>query len=68
LVDNHHSLILFTNDDRVGSIISGLPEHIAVRQLASQPEGIVQDEANVAFFVSKGRVIAFFLGSQQLRE
>jgi hypothetical protein len=53
LVDNHHSLILFTNDDRVGSIISGLPEHIAVRQLASQPEGIVQDEANVAFLFQK---------------
>jgi len=36
-----------------GSIISGLPEHIAVRQLASQPEGIVQDEANVAFLFQK---------------
>jgi hypothetical protein len=53
LVDNHHSLILFTNDDGVGSIISRLPEHIAVRQLASQPEGIVQDEANVAFLFQK---------------
>jgi len=35
------------------SIISGLPEHIAVRQLASQPEGIAQNEANVAFLFQK---------------
>ena len=52
-ITNAHSLILFNNDDRVGSIISGLPEHIAIKQLASKPEGIVQDEANVAFLLQK---------------
>lgn len=53
LVENHDSLILFIRQDDMRSIVSNLPQHIAVRQLAFRPRGIVQDEANVSLLLQK---------------
>jgi len=53
LVDNHHSLILFTHKEEARKIVSRLSKDITVRQLVFQQGAILADEANVALLLQK---------------
>lgn len=50
-VKRYSSLVLFVHEDDAPAILSKLPEHIAVRQLAIHPKGIVEDEANLCLLL-----------------
>jgi hypothetical protein len=53
LLDNHHSLILFTHEAEARKIVSMFSERVNVKQIDFQPRAILQDEANVALMLQK---------------
>jgi hypothetical protein len=66
VANSGESLVLFLYENEAPSILSELPQDIKVRQVATRPNGIIEDEANVSFLLQ--RTIRIHISSASSKE